>query len=132
MATKTATGYQALIQKADAAGKAAAEACTPTPMIVGTAKAIFGPGSDEIDYAKPTYYVGGGVCGFAWIWFKGNTGFGRWAKKAGLASAAYGGGLQYRVSGYGQSLERKEAYARAFAGVLTEAGITAYAQSRMD
>lgn len=128
----SAKKFETLWQKALDAGNAAAAACTPTPMIVGTAKAIFGPGADDIDYSKPTYYVGSGVCGFAWVTFKGNTGFGRWAKKAGIAKPAYGGGLMYRVSGYGQSLERKEAYARAFAAVLTEAGITAYAQSRMD
>ena len=47
------------------AAEAAAEACVPTPMVVGNAKAIVGPGSNEIDYSQKTYYVPSGVCGFA-------------------------------------------------------------------
>lgn len=128
----TATKYATLAAKADAAGKAAAEALTPTPMIVGEAKAIFGPGSNDIDYSKPTYYVPSGVCGFAWVWLKGNTGFGRWAKSAGIASKGYPNGLNIRASGYGQSYEKKMAYAQGYAAVLKEAGITAYAEGRLD
>jgi len=128
----TATKYARLAKKADAAGKAAADAKTPTAMIVGEAKAIFGPGSDDIDYSKPTYVVESGVCGFAWVFVKGNTGFGRWAKSAGIASKGYPTGLNIRVSGYGQSYERKMAYAQAYAAVLQEAGITAYAEGRLD
>lgn len=125
----SATKYAALAAKADAAGKAAAEALTPTPMIVGEAKSLF---TDEIDYSKPTYYVAGGVCGFAWVWLKGNTGFGRWAKAQGIASKGYPNGLNIRASGYGQSYEKKLAYAQGYAAVLTEAGITAYAEGRLD
>lgn len=125
----SATKFKALWAEADAAGKAAADACTPRPMIVGEAKSLFG---SEIDYSKPTYYVADGVCGFAWVSFKGNTAFGRWAKQAGLASKGYPTGLQLWVRGYGQSMQRKEAYAQAFAETLRTAGITAYAQSRMD
>lgn len=129
MATKTATAYSAVWAKADAAGKAAAEKAKPTPMIVGTAKGLF---SNEIDETQPVYYVAGGVCGFAWVSFKGNTGFGRWAKAEGLARKAYGGGLQNWISGYGQSMETKMAYANAFAVTLQAEGITAYANCRMD
>lgn len=125
----TATKYAALAKKADAAGKAAAEAKTPTPMIVGEAKSLF---DDSIDYSKPTYFVESGVCGFAWVFVKGNTGFGRWAKNAGIASKGYPTGLNIRVSGYGQSYERKMAYAQAYAAVLKEAGVTAYAEGRLD
>jgi hypothetical protein len=125
----TATKYARLAKKADAAGKAAAEAKTPTPMIVGEAKSLF---DDSIDYSKPTYFVESGVCGFAWVFVKGNTGFGRWAKNAGIASKGYPTGLNIRVSGYGQSYERKMAYAQAYAAVLQEAGVTAYAEGRLD
>ena len=41
-------------------------------------------------------------------------------------------GLSVWVSEGGQSMERKEAYARAYADVLRAAGIEAYAGSRMD
>ena len=33
-------------------------------------------------------------CGFAWVSFPGNTQFGRWAKKTGVASKGYPSGLQ--------------------------------------
>jgi hypothetical protein len=129
MTTKTKTDYRALYEQADAAGKAAATAATPTPMVVGEETSPF---SGQVDYAKPVYVVADGLCGFAWVQFAGNTGWGRWAKKTGVAKNAYGGGLQVWVSGYGQSVTRKEAYAQAFAGVLQEAGVTAYAGSRLD
>ena len=129
MTTATKTDFSALYEQADAAGKQAAEAAVPTPMIVGSETAPF---NGVIDYAKPTYFVSEGLCGFAWVNFAGNTAFGRWAKKTDRASKAYGGGLQVWVRGYGQSVTRKEAYAQAFASVLTEAGIEAYAGSRLD
>jgi hypothetical protein len=128
--TKTSPQYfEALYAQADAAGRLAAEDAVPTPIVLGSETAPF---NGVIDYSKPTYYVSEGLCGFAWVNFKGNTAFGRWAKKAGKADKAYGGGLQVWVSGFGQSVTRKSAYAQAFAAVLTEAGITAYAGSRLD
>jgi len=125
----TTTSFEALFDLAEAAGRQAADNATVVPMVVGTAKGLF---DDSFDTTKPTYFVEGGVCGFAWVKFKGNTAFGRWAKKNGKARPAYGGGLQVWVSGYQQSMQRKAAYAQAFAGVLNEAGVTAYAESRMD
>ncbi len=132
MTVATATKYAAIAAAADAAGKAAADAATPTPMIVGTAKAIIGPGADEIDYSKRTYYVAGGVCGFAWVALKGNSGFGRWAKREGIARPGYPSGLMIRANVGGQSYETKMAYAQAYAAVLREHGITAYPQGRLD
>jgi hypothetical protein len=129
MTTATKTDFSALYEEADAAGKAAANAAVPTPIVVGEETAPF---NGVIDYTKPTYFVSEGLCGFAWVWFKGNTAFGRWAKKTGKASPAYGGGLQVWVSSYGQSVTRKEAYAQAFSAMLREAGIESYAGSRLD
>ena len=37
-----------------------------------------------------------------------------------------------RAQGYGQSYEKKMAYAQAYAAVIQKAGITAYAQGRLD
>lgn len=125
----SATKYATLAKKANAAGLAAAAATTPTPMIVGEAKSLF---TDEIDYTKPVYNVPSGVCGFAWVFVKGNTGFGRWAKKAGIAYPGYPTGLNIRATVGGQSYEIKMAYAQAYAAVLQEAGITAYAEGRLD
>lgn len=129
MSTATKTDFAALYEEADARGFQAAEAAIPTPMIVGEETTPF---SGVMDYSKPTYFVADGLCGFAWIKFKGNTAFGRWAKKQGYATPAYNGGLQVRVAGFNQSVTRKEAYAHAFAETLRAAGIEAYAESRLD
>jgi hypothetical protein len=128
-ATKTKTDFNTIWAEADLAGKAAANAATPTPIVVGTPTTPFG---GDIDYSKPTYFVADGLCGFAWVKFKGNTGFGRWAKKSGLARPAYGGGLSYWITVGRQSVAIKEAYAQAFAKVLRDYGIEAYAESRLD
>lgn len=121
--------YADLVAKAHAAGMVALDAAKPTPMVVGQAKSLF---SNEIDYSKKTYYEPDGVCGFAWIHFAGNTPFGRWAKKSGVAREDYPKGLCVWVREGDQSMQRKEAYAQAYAKVLTEAGIDCYAASRMD
>lgn len=76
--------------------------------------------------------VDSGVCGFAWISFKGNTSFGRAMRAAGLARPAYPTGLNFWVGEFGQSMQRKEEYARAYAKVLREHGVEAYSGSRMD
>jgi hypothetical protein len=115
--------YQNLVKSAHEAGMAALEAACPTPMIVTGGV----PGEPP-----KTWYVEEGACGFAWVEFAGSTSFGRWAKKTGLASKAYPKGLMIWVSEGGQSIDRKEAYASAFAKVLNEAGIKAYANSRLD
>jgi hypothetical protein len=122
--------YSELFSKADAAGRAAAEACKPVPMqVVERAN----PLDDSSAVVKRYAPVASGVCGFAWVNVRpGNCGFARWMKKEGVARKGYYGGMEYWVSGYGQSMEKKEAYAGAFAKVLGEAGIKAYPQSRMD
>ncbi len=122
------TDFSDLVKKAEAAGMAALEAAKPVPIIVGEADGF----SDRFKPGAKLYYEPEGACGFAWVWFKGNTPFGRWMKKAGKASAGYPTGLQVWVSAGGQSIARKEAYAVAYAAVLKEAGITAYAGSRLD
>ena len=112
--------YRALVAKAHEAGLDAGFASRPTPMVV----------TDQV--RNQSWLVDEGACGFAWINFKGNTAFGRWAKKAGVARPAYGGGLQVWVREFGQSVDRKSAYAGAYAQVLKDAGIDAYAGSRLD
>lgn len=120
--------FQAIHDQAHAAGHAAATGMTPTPMVVGTAIGF----SNQLDRTKPTYLVEDGVCGFAWVAFAGNTAWGRWAKKAGIARAHYPKGLCVWVRDYNQSMQRKEAYATAYAQVLRDNGIDAYPGSRMD
>lgn len=121
MSKTPATKWAALWADAAAAGKAAGDAAVPDPMVVTTG-----------DGAK-SWYVSEGPCGFAWVNVKpGTSAFARWLVKAGLARKSYYGGVDVWVSDYGQSIARKEAAARAIARVLSDAGITAYAQSRLD
>jgi hypothetical protein len=118
-----------VFSKAEAAGHEAATAHAPTPMTV-VQKA------SPMDDSSPTvkeWHVPEGVCGFAWIVITpGTSREAKFAKKYHGASKHYYGGVSIWVGDYGQSMERKEKYARAFAGVLKEAGIKAYADSRMD
>lgn len=111
------------------AGLAAGNRHKPTPMVVCKHASPLDDNSPIIRQYAP---VEGGVCGFAWVKFPGNTSFGKWAKKQGYVRSSYGGGLSYWVSQFGQSMERKEEFARAMAIVLKSHGINAYAGSRMD
>lgn len=121
--------FEAIVAAAEEAGMKALAAKVPTPMVVGTPTTLFG---STLDRSKPMYYEAGGVCGFAWIKIKGNTAFGRYIRKAGKARPGYPSGLEINVTAGGQSMERKEAYAQAYAKVLNDNGIWAYADSRMD
>lgn len=125
------TDFAALYAKADDAGRAAVEKTEVIPMIVGHETSLF---SGVIDYTREVYHVADGVCGFAWVNIKpGNSKFANWLKKNKLARAdSYYGGVTMWVSEYNQSMQKKQAYASAFAGVLSEAGIKAYSDSRMD
>jgi len=120
--------YEALWAEAHKAGLAAGQGKTPQPMTVYEADGL-------TDRPKPdgqSWYVPEGLCGFAWVKFAGNTGFGRWAKRTGRARKGYPSGLSVWVSEFGQSYERKLAYAQAFATVLRDGGVTAYAGGRLD
>ena len=112
--------FEQIYKMAQTSGINALNSCVPEGMVV------------RDSFSGRTWSVPEGPCGFAWVQIKGNTSFGRWAKKSGLASSAYPKGLMFWVSYGGQSMERKEAYARAFAAVLRENNIEAYADSRMD
>jgi len=99
------------------AGMLAAESAAVEPMVV-------------IDNAT-RYFVEGGVCGFAWINIPARGAHVKEAKAFG-ARKGYPKGLTIWVSHFGQSMQRKETYAHAFAESLRSAGIDAYADSRMD
>jgi uridine phosphorylase len=117
----TDTQYATLFATAHAAGLRAVEELTLDPMIVRD--------------GTRTYYVADGPCGFAWITIKpGTSKLARAAVRHAGASKAYGGGVQIWVSDFNQSIQRKEAYARAYATVLrTVTGEPrVYAHSRLD
>lgn len=122
-------GHADLYDKAHAAGVLAAGAKIPIPMIV---QQHANPLNDNSPVTQQ-WQVDGGVCGFAWITVRpGNSSFALWLKKNKDASKSYRGGMEIWVSAYCQSMERKEAYAQAFTDILREAGLNAYAGSRMD
>lgn len=110
-----------LVAKANAAGRAAAEACAPQMMRVRTSSSpgkVYGPFP---------------VCGFAWVVVKPNRGkFAKYLKDFAGFRSHYAGGISNWIRDYEQSLDMKYAHARAYAGVLSEAGYDAYADSRMD
>ena len=118
-----------LFAKAHEAGLAAGAAAAPAPMVVSEH-------DNPLDDASPavqSWVEPAGLCGFAWVTLRpGTSRAAKFAKKKLGARAAYGGGTQLWVHEFGQSVTRKGAYARAFATVLSEAGFTAYAGSRLD
>ena len=122
---------QEIYSEAHSAGLAAGHGCTPTPMVVGQPTTPLG---NDIDYDKETYYVADGVCGFAWVNIKPARGkFVKFLKDNNIGRKdCYYGGYTVWVSEFGQSMHRKENYARAFTSVLRENGLTAYNMSRMD
>lgn len=121
--------WSALWAEADLAGRLAGAACNPRPMVVQAHANQL----DDRSAVVQEWHEPEGVCGFAWVTVRpGGCSFARWGVKQGLFKSAYGGGVSYWVSGYNQSMQRKEAYARAAAAILAAAGIRAYPGSRMD
>ena len=119
-----------LLEKAHLMGMDAGRLVGVTPMVVGSPSTPLG---NDIDYSKKTYFVEGGVCGFAGVVIKPSRGkFVSYLKKLGMGYKHYYGGWYVSVREFGQSLTRKEAYAEAFAKVLGEAGMRCYVDSRMD
>lgn len=122
---------EAIHYEAVQAGLKAGEAHKPVPMVVGQAKDLF---SNEIDRSKPVHYVESGVCGFGWVNIKPARGkFVSWLKQNNIGRTdSYEGGYRIPCFEFGQSLEKKERYVRAYAEVLNKHGIKCYANSRMD
>ena len=119
-----------LLEKAHLMGMDAGRLVGVTPMVVGSPSTPLG---NDIDYSKKTYFVEGGVCGFAGVVINPARGkFVSYLKKLGMGYKHYYGGWYVSVREFGQSLTRKEAYAEAFAKVLGEAGMRCYVDSRMD
>jgi hypothetical protein len=126
---KVKVDYKAIYEQAIQAGNEAGNAVNPTPMVVQQHRDML----DDNSPVVKSYHVSEGVCGFAWVNVKANTGFGKWLKKRGICKeTAYHGGYNLWCSGFGQSYDRKCAWASAVSQVLNDNGIKAYYQSRLD
>lgn len=134
-AEKVKSAYDILVEASEAA-EAAVRACRPTAIIVGTPTTFLG---NEIDESKPTYFIEGGVCGFASVVIKPARGkLVAELKKRGIGSAHYYGGYAVSSWEFAPSIRRDQSYERACAAaagavkVLQSYGINAYVDSRID
>lgn len=120
-------GFADLWAKAREAGLAAGNASTPKPMVVHESDLAGRP-------VGQSWYVSEGACGFAWVTIRpANSSFAKWLAKQGYAQKHYGqSGLCIWISDFNQSIDRKEKCADAMAAVFKDAGIEAYAGSRLD
>ena len=133
-AVKTKSAYDILVEVSESAEQAV-KACRPTPIIVGDAIGL----SNEIDESKPTYYIEGGLCGFASVIIKPARGkFVTELKKRKIGGAHYYGGYSVSSWEFAPSIRRDQSYERACAAakgaveVLKSYGINAYVDSRID
>ena len=121
--------FQELYDEALKRGEEEAKKCVPVPMTVQQH-------ASPVDDASPVvkeWYVPGGVCGFAWVWFPdGRSAVCNFFRKIKAGSKHYQGGYNVRCPLMTQSMQTKEAWARGFSNVFQDAGINCYAQSRMD
>lgn len=121
--------YAKIWQQAQEAGKKALQAAIPIPMIVEQHSNMM---DDSSPIAK-SYYVSEGACGFAWIEIHPARGkFVNWCRSNKIGSKGYYGGWHIWISEGGQSIERKEQYAKAASEVLRKYGIEASYNSRLD
>jgi len=134
-AEKIKSAYDILVEASESAEQAV-KACRPTPMVVGTPTTFFG---NEIDESKPTYYIEGGVCGFASVVIKPARGsIVAELKKRKIGSAHYGGGYSFSSWQLAPSIRRDQSYERAVAAargavdVLKKYGVNAYVDARID
>lgn len=122
--------FQLLYNQARIAGLEAVKNLQVVPMVVNQHANLL----DDTSPITKQYFVSGGVCGFAWVRVKpANCGFAKWLMANNLARKSdYYGGVAISVMEFGQSYQMKDAYAHAFAEVLSKAGIKAYGDSRID
>jgi hypothetical protein len=120
---------QTIYAQANDKGNAAVQMTTVAPMVVQQRE---NPLNDDSRLVRE-YFVADGVCGFASVTVKpANSKFAKYLVANGLGRKAYNGGVSMSIRQFNQSLQKKEAYAYAFASVLNEHGIKAHVDSRMD
>lgn len=120
---------QTIYSQANDKGNAAVQMTTVQPMVVQQRE---NPLNDDSRLVRE-YFVSDGVCGFASVTVKpANSKFAKFLVANGLGRKAYNGGVSMSIRQFNQSLQKKEAYAYAFASVLNQHGIKAYVESRID
>jgi len=132
---KIKSAYDILVEASEAA-EAAVKACRPTPIIVGSPSTPLG---NDVDPTQQTWFVEGGVCGFASVIIKPARGkFVTLLKERGIGGAHYYGGYSVSSWQFAPSIRRDQSYERACAAakgaveVLRSYGINAYVDSRID
>lgn len=121
--------FAAVFAAAEAAGAAAAAAAKVVPMVV----VQHADPLNDASAVQKAWFEEGGVCGFAWVNVApANSAFAKWLVANGKARKAAVGGVNIRVTAYGQSYQRKVAHAVAMAAALKAAGFKAYADDRLD
>lgn len=118
------------------AGDDAGKGASVTPMVVYEA----GLFDDKPLPGGQSWFVDDGVCGFAWVDIRPASHAGRsdcdlvkWMRSRDIGHySEYHKSWQYSINEFNQSMQRKEAAARAIADVLTKYGYRAYDNSRMD
>lgn len=129
--------YTKIMAEAHDAGMAAGNAHAPAPMVVAQHENML----DDNSPVEKAWYVSSGVCGFAYVITNehGNGKFVKYLKSIGKGYGCgageryyYGGYYAHYVSEFGQSYEKKRAFASAFVKVLNSYGIKAYADGRLD
>jgi hypothetical protein len=132
---KVKTAYDILVEASESAEQAV-KACRPTPIIVGSPSTPLG---NDVDPNQQTWFVEGGVCGFASVVIKPARGkFVALLKKRGIGGAHYYGGYSVSSWEFAPSIRRDQSYERACAAakgavdVLQSYGINAYVDARID
>ena len=125
----TKTECKKIYAEAYEAGLAAGKDADTPKFVVGSPTTALG---SDIDFSKKTYILDG-LCGFAWVNISPARGaFVTYLKSIDAGHKGYYGGYEIWVREFGQSVDRKYAFAQAFAQVLGKYGIEASAGSRLD
>jgi hypothetical protein len=120
-----------VIAEAEVAALAAMKSAKTTPMTVQQHASPFNDASPVVK----SWHVPEGPCGFAWVHISPARGpIVAELKKQGKGHKSYHGGWDVSMVHLTQtqSVEIKEAGARAYAEVLKANGVTCYADSRLD
>ncbi len=110
--------FQVIYDRAVEAGREAAKACTPTPMVVSQHANVLDDSSDVVQ----SWYVPAGICGFARVEMPATSAFAKWLVQKGIARRQEKG-IGINIWEYNQSYELKCAHASAMAHSLSDSGI---------